>query len=393
MKKAIAMSILTPPSALRSVLFGALIGSAVLGACATDEPGIVQGHAGSSEPADPNSAGESGAAGEGGSNATSAGSGHGAVGHGEGGQGASAGSTPNGAAGEAVGGSGGTGGGIDDPSEAGAPADNQGEGGAAGEGGGEPPVAMSCLFHTDATPAVEGAGGDGSATPTIVVQSNAFIGSYLADAAGRTLYTYGNDFPGDCNTAPVSNCIADCLVSWPPFDAGARGLGAGLDDAAFGTITLGDGSSQTTYFGWPLYYYKSDLTLGQMTGQGKAKTWHAAEPVPPSIMIMKIGTLKYLADAAGHTLYVSAADQVGTGDTLPISSCAAECLDTFEPFHSKTLSMVTSLEPGDFEVFVRSGQGGVQIAYKGLPLYRASTDLKSGQMNGALVAGFTAAVP
>jgi predicted lipoprotein with Yx(FWY)xxD motif len=398
MKKAIAMSILTPPSALRSVLFGALIGSAVLGACATDEPGIVQGVAGSSGSGDQSEAGETSAAGSGASSGASAGDGNGAAGHGatgqgEGGQGANAGSTPDGAAGEPVVGSGGTEGGTDDPSEAGAPPDDRGDGGGAGEGGGEPPVAMSCLFHTDAPPADEGAGGDGSTSPTVVVQSNAFIGSYLTDAAGRTLYTYGNDFPGDCNTAPISNCIADCLVSWPPFDAAARGLGAGLDDAAFGTITLGDGSPQTTYFGWPLYYYKSDLTQGQMTGQGKAKTWHAAEPVPPSVVIMKIGTLKYLADAAGHTLYVSAADQPGTVEDVPISNCSNECLDTFEPFHSKTLSMVTSLEPGDFEVFVRSGRGGVQIAYKGLPLYRASTDLKSGQMNGALVAGFTAAVP
>jgi predicted lipoprotein with Yx(FWY)xxD motif len=393
MKKATRMSILTQHSTLRSVLFGALIGSAVLAACATDEPGIDDGKAGSSDPNEHGAAGESSAAGSGGSS-SNAGSGQGAAGsgataHGDAGQGASAGTTPSGAAGEPMVGAGGTDGGPDVPAEGGAPPEEQGGAG----GSGEPTVAMSCLFHTDAPPPVDGAGGDGSVPPTVVVQANAFLGSYLTDAAGRTLYTYGNDLPGDCNTVPISNCIADCLVSWPPFDAGARGLAAGLDDAAFGTIMLGDGSSQTTYFGWPLYYYKSDLTLGQMTGQGKAKTWHAAEPVPPSIVIMKAGTVKYLADAAGHTLYVSAADQAGTGSSDPISNCSDECLDTFEPFHSKSLSMVTSLEPSDFEVFVRHGAGGLQLSYKGLPLYRASADLKSGQMNGALVAGFTAAVP
>lgn len=394
MKKVTGMSIFTQQSALRSVVFGALVGSAVLGACATDEPGIVDGKAGS-EPNEQSSAGESSAAGSGGS-AASAGAtgngatGHGAAGHGGSGQGASAGAMPDGAAGEPIA-SGGTDGGPDVTGEGGAPTQNQGEGGEAGSG--EPTVATSCIFHTDAPPPVEGAGGDGSLPPTVVVQANPFLGTYLTDAAGRTLYTYGNDLPGDCNVTPISNCVADCLVSWPPFDAGARGLGAGLDDAAFGTITLGDGSSQTTYFGWPLYYYKSDLTLGQLTGQGKAKTWHAAEPVPPSIVIMKAGTVKYLGDAMGHTLYVSAADQAGTGSSAPVSACEGECLDTFEPFHTKNLSMVTSLESSDFGVFVRHGKGGLQVSYKGLPLYRASTDTQSGQMNGATIAGFTAAVP
>jgi predicted lipoprotein with Yx(FWY)xxD motif len=251
---------------------------------------------------------------------------------------------------------------------------------------------MSCIFHTDAPPPVEGAGGT-APVADVVVAPSPFIGNYLTDAAGRTLYTYGNDFPGDCQTAPVSNCTADCLVSWPIFEAGARVLGAGLDDAAFGSVTRGDGLPQTTYYGWPLYYYKSDLSLGQLTGQGKAKTWHAAEVVLPEIVIMKVGTTKYLANTQGHTLYVSAADQAGTDGSDPVSTCADDCLDSFEPFHAKTLSVVTSLEASDFEVFVRKGKLGLQIAYKGLPLYLASSDVASGTMNGLEIPGFTAAVP
>jgi len=57
------------------------------------------------------------------------------------------------------------------------------------------------------------------------------------------------------------------------------------------------------------------------------------------------------------------------------------------------LSVVTSLEESDFSVFIRSGGGGLQIAYKGLPLYSATTDLKSGDTTGLASAGFTAAVP
>ena len=182
-------------------------------------------------------------------------------------------------------------------------------------------------------------------------------------------------------------------MTWPVFDAGSRVLGAGLNDAAFGAIERGDGTWQTTYHGWPLYYYKSDLTLGQLTGQGKGKTWHVAELTPASVVIMKAGMTKYLADGAGRTLYVSAADQAGTSTDDPVSACDQECLATFTPFREKHLSVVTSLEEADFTVFVRQGAGGLQLAYKGAPLYSASTDLKSGDMTGVNTPGFTAAVP
>lgn len=288
------------------------------------------------------------------------------------------------------------------PNEGGTNANAGSDGGGEDEGGVHIPAA--CTFHTTAR-TVEGGGGSGGSgsggsggsggapvvTGNVVAQVSVFVGSYLTDNAGRTLYTYGADVPGDCSTPPKSNCVADCLVSWPVFDAGPRVLGAGLSDAGFGEIQLGDGSYQTTYMGWPLYYYKSDLTLGQLTGQGKGKTWHVAQVTPPSVVIMKAGTAKYLADVAGHTMYVSAADQPGTSDADPISNCTGSCLDTFEAFHEKKLSIVGSLDSRDFQVFVRHG-GGLQLAYKGMPLYRAATDVKAGDMNGTAVTGFTAAV-
>jgi predicted lipoprotein with Yx(FWY)xxD motif len=283
---------------------------------------------------------------------------------------------------------------------AGSGGSNEPQGGAAGEAGGGGAggvnIAPSCPFHSPPAPATGGTGGTGGGGPTpesITVQLSPFVGSYLADTSGRSLYMYGADLPGDCNTPPQSLCVADCVVTWPPFDAGARVLPATLTDAGFGTIQRSDGGYQTTYMGWPLYYYKSDLTLGQMTGQGKGKLWHIAEVTVPSVTIMKTPAIKYLADSAGRTLYVSAADQAGTADSDPVSNCAGDCLATFEGFREKNLSLVSSLEPLDFSVFVRQGAGGLQLAYKGMPLYRAATDLKSGDMNGTAVAGFTAALP
>jgi predicted lipoprotein with Yx(FWY)xxD motif len=368
------------PSPFQPALATALLGALFSYACLDESPGITEGNgaaAGQAATAGAGAADEGG----GGKKANTAGTASQEGGRprdDESGGGAAEGGTP-GVSGTA-------------PVEGGAPqeATEGGASGAATEDGVR--IAPYCTFNTEGPPPVEGAGGEGPA-PEVALQVSPFVGSYLVDGTGRTLYTYGADLAGDCETPPESTCLADCLVSWPPFHAPSRLLGPGLDDSAFGEIQLADGSHQTTYMGWPLYYYKTDLTLGQLTGQGKGKIWHVAEATLPSITIMKTGTLKYLADAGGHTLYVSAADQAGTLDADPVSNCSGDCLDTFEAFNAKKLSVVTVLEPLDFEVFVRHGAGGLQLSYKGMPLYRAATDKKSGDMTGTAITGFTAAVP
>jgi predicted lipoprotein with Yx(FWY)xxD motif len=364
------------PVAIATSLLGALLGSACLDQSSgiTDAAGAV---------GNPGGDGAGAAAAQGGTKA-SAGTGNAASG-GEPNEVANGGNAPTAGTSGGTGGSTPSGGAGDEP-------DPQGGAGGAGE---EPDqgvhIGHACMFHTEA-PA--GEGGAGGAPPSdVVMQPSAFVGNYLADSAGRTLYTYGADLPGDCQTPPKSTCVADCLVSWPIFDAGDRVLGTGLDDAAFGSIQREDGLWQTTYRGWPLYYYKTDLTLGQMAGQGKGKIWHVAEVMLPTVTIMKAGTLKYLADIDGHTLYVSAADQAGTAVDDPLSNCSGSCLHTFEPFHEKNFSVVTILEPLDFTVFARHGAGGLQLSYKGMPLYRAATDVKSGDMTGTAIEGFTAAIP
>jgi predicted lipoprotein with Yx(FWY)xxD motif len=76
-----------------------------------------------------------------------------------------------------------------------------------------------------------------------------------------------------------------------------------------------------------------------------------------------------------------------------VSACDKDCLVSFTPFRDRHLSVVTSIEEADFSVFARNGSGGLQLAYKGMPLYSAVTDEKSGDMSGLAITGFTAAVP
>jgi predicted lipoprotein with Yx(FWY)xxD motif len=201
-----------------------------------------------------------------------------------------------------------------------------------------------------------------------------------------TLYFRSSDLPGDCqpDNPPISRCTlagGACSTTWPPYNAGARTLDPQLDANAFGTIERDDGTYQTTYQGWPLYLYLSDVTAGQTIGQGKAKVWFVAEMKLPNVVIMQEGTVKYLADVSGRTLYASSADVLGTDTTDPVSNCDATCLETYEPFRAPRLYAVQALEQDDFTSFVNP-VGPLQIAYKGAPLYRARTDTQGGDLTG-----------
>lgn len=280
-------------------------------------------------------------------------------------------------------------------SSGGAATANGGVGGAASGGTtGTGGAAMSCIFHTGAGPIPEGgAGGEGGGgpSPTITIQKNGFAGTYLADGNGRALYIYGADAPGDCKNPPITNCFNDCLVAWPAFKGEPRVLPTGLDDSLFGSITRDDGFVQGTYRGWPLYYYKSDVATGDVKGQAVGKIWQLAQVVLPNIELMRSGNTRFLGDGEGHALYTSSSDTVGTASSPPVSQCTGACLDDYPLFAPSYTSPVTYLNAADFTYFAR-GDGRVQLAYKGAPLYRASADTRSGTMNGVMT-GWTLVAP
>lgn len=267
----------------------------------------------------------------------------------------------------------------------------------AGAGGDDTGV-KRCVYFSEGAEVIDADGAGGaSPMPTITMPKNGFAGTYLADSAGKALYTYGADAPGDCDYPPITNCFKDCAIAWPPFNGEPRLLAAGLDDSLFGSIqrtdttTAGDvTTSQTTYQGWPLYYYKSDLNPGDVKGQAVGKLWALAQVTLPNIVVMRTDVVKFLADEHGHTLYSSAADTPGTMTKSPVSACTGSCLDDFEPFVLNYLSPVTYILASDLSYFVR-GDGTQQIAYKGWPLYRSHADLRSAQTNGTAIPGFSVA--
>lgn len=109
---------------------------------------------------------------------------------------------------------------------------------------------------------------------TITTSSNKFLGTYLVNQSGFTLYYTQND--SAANSA--STCYGECAALWPPFYAQDLSLPDNLRQIDFGVITRTDGSKQTTFKGWPLYYYGKDRDHGDTWGEGIDGVWHVIDP-------------------------------------------------------------------------------------------------------------------
>lgn len=111
-----------------------------------------------------------------------------------------------------------------------------------------------------------------AADPTVKVAMKEGLGNYLADGAGKTLYWFMKDSPGK------SACEGPCLANWPAFAAASIVVPAQLKAEDFGSITRPDGAKQTTFRGYPLYYWKGDAAAGDTTGQGVNGVWFVIDP-------------------------------------------------------------------------------------------------------------------
>ena len=101
------------------------------------------------------------------------------------------------------------------------------------------------------------------------------LGKIIVDGeAGLALYTDADD---GFNS---SNCTGQCAGAWPPLIVAANEplLGAVGLTGILGTVQRDDGSTQLTYNGKPLYFYKNDSKPGDTTGNGVNKVWAVARP-------------------------------------------------------------------------------------------------------------------
>jgi predicted lipoprotein with Yx(FWY)xxD motif len=107
---------------------------------------------------------------------------------------------------------------------------------------------------------------------SVTISTSTTLGNYLVDENGMTLYWFTKDSVG------TSVCTGDCIAGWPVFSASSIVVPSALNVKDFGTIKRADGTSQTTYKGYPLYYWVNDKKRGDTTGQDVEKVWYVIDP-------------------------------------------------------------------------------------------------------------------
>ncbi|HVN71380.1 MAG TPA: hypothetical protein VMU10_05125 [Desulfomonilia bacterium] len=98
------------------------------------------------------------------------------------------------------------------------------------------------------------------------------LGKYLTDTEGKTLYWFKKDSPGK------SACSGACVDKWPLYFREKVEPPKGISKDDFGTITREDGKKQTTFRGYPLYYWSGDAKKGDTNGQGFKDVWFIVNP-------------------------------------------------------------------------------------------------------------------
>jgi predicted lipoprotein with Yx(FWY)xxD motif len=99
------------------------------------------------------------------------------------------------------------------------------------------------------------------------------FGKVLVGPNAHTVYLFLKD------KGTTSQCNGKCAHVWAPLTTtGPPHAGSGLTASLLGTSKRGDGGTQVTYGGHPLYYYEDDKKPGTAEGEGSKEfgaEWYA----------------------------------------------------------------------------------------------------------------------
>jgi predicted lipoprotein with Yx(FWY)xxD motif len=112
-----------------------------------------------------------------------------------------------------------------------------------------------CAKKTESSASTYGAA---QATSTVLTAQN-----------GMTLYVFDKDKDGR------SACYDKCAENGPPY------IGTADDKlpAKWKLVKRTDGTTQWSYNGKPVYFFKEDLAAGDANGDGKGGVWHIVNKV------------------------------------------------------------------------------------------------------------------
>jgi predicted lipoprotein with Yx(FWY)xxD motif/plastocyanin len=218
------------------------------------------------------------------------------------------------------------------------------------------------------------------------------LGKILTDLTGYVLYYFTKDALFD-----TSLCTGGCLTNWPLFYVENLVAGEGLDSADFSTIEHPEGGMQTTYKGWPLYYFKNDLNPGETNGEAVGNVWFVAKPdysimLIDNILVGKDGItynssyepgeeiVQYFVDEYGMTLYIFINDTYNQNNFTSSDFSNNAVWPIYEEALKAVASTVDTSLFDMIDVFGRQ-----QLTYKGWPLYHFGGDSLRGMATGVSV--------
>ncbi len=243
--------------------------------------------------------------------------------------------------------------------------------------------AVGCKKDSAAAPA------NPDAVANVKLATSATLGPFLTDSVGNTLYFFARDVDG-ANTCTS----AACNPMWPVYYKANIKVPTALNAADFATRSTADGRPQTTYKGWPLYYYAPPASgvytreaAGQTAGNGIGGIWHVVSPGYGVVLASKsvedktthaTANKTYLVDAQGRTLYFFAKDN--TSPTTQPTNCTGGCASVWPALYLSAPAVPSTLHASDFATITRdpsttTGPYGTttssreQLTYKGRPLY------------------------
>jgi len=220
------------------------------------------------------------------------------------------------------------------------------------------------------------------AAASLKLASNARFGNYLVDGNGRTLYLFAIDLPAGGGHPAVSNCTGSasdtgsCIYLWPIFHVDTVTVN-GINAADVGELTRSsDGMKQTTYKGFPLYYFGPDANPGDVGGEA-IPDWFVLRDPFYTIMTLNAGGKHRLTDGAGRSLYFFAQDTVGNPPTSACPGTAGNrttCVGNWPIFLASTTVVPSNIPPAKITVFTRGSDNLQQSAFDGHPLYYFADD-------------------
>ena len=225
-------------------------------------------------------------------------------------------------------------------------------------------------------------------TANVKLADDDTLGKILTDKDGKSLYFFSLD------TKQTSSCTDGCLDKWPVFHEENIAVNTGLNTADFGAITRADGKMQTTYKGWPLYYFANDSQAGDTNGENVNSIWFIAKP-DYSLMYVKsqlVGhdgknyksdytegdeATPYMVDINGKTLYTFKNDSKDNNNFTNEDFSNNNVWPIAEITLDKIPSNLDVNDFGQIDVF-----GKKQLTYKGWPLYYFGQDASRGDNKG-----------